>query len=96
MHFLHNPRLLLLETPWTSLNPALAVNIQNYILNNMPGTTVFVVSNEFDFAAKCDRVIEMAGGSIKISGTPSEVLIIKNLLNAGITRTRYKRKITTP
>ncbi len=71
---IHNPRLLLLETPWTSLNPALAVNIQNYILKNMPGTTLFVVSNEIDFAAKCDRIIKMAGGSIEISGTPAEVL----------------------
>ncbi len=71
---LHDPVLLLLENPWTSLYSTVAQSIQSYILNHMPGTTVIVVSNNQDFAGKCDRIIKMAAGSIIISGTHGEVL----------------------
>lgn len=72
---IHKPSLLLLENPWTSLNPVLAIKIQNHILLNMPATTMFVVTNEISFANRCDMVIMMENGSIKNSGTPGEVLI---------------------
>jgi ABC-type bacteriocin/lantibiotic exporter with double-glycine peptidase domain len=54
-----NPKLLLLEEPWQGLEAHQKNAIQQYFLNDLPGTTVLVVSNDKDFANRCDQIIEI-------------------------------------
>ena len=54
-----NPKLLLLEEPWQGLEAHQKNAIQQYFLNDLPGTTVLVVSNDKDFANQCDQIIEI-------------------------------------
>ncbi|MFZ4771813.1 MAG: hypothetical protein ACOYLO_16655, partial [Ferruginibacter sp.] len=54
-----NPKLLLLEEPWQGLEAHQKNAIQQYFLNDLPDTTVLVVSNDKDFANQCDQVIEI-------------------------------------
>lgn len=72
--FLHNPRLLLLENAWASLNPSLIAKIENHIFTSMPQTTAFMVSKNTVFAGKCQYVIMMNNGRVEKFGTPAQVL----------------------
>jgi ABC-type bacteriocin/lantibiotic exporter with double-glycine peptidase domain len=54
-----NPKMLLLEEPWLGLEEHQKRSIQQYLLNALPDTTVLVVSNDKEFASKCDQVIEI-------------------------------------
>jgi ATP-binding cassette subfamily B protein len=54
-----NPKMLLLEEPWLGLEEHQKRSIQQYLLNALPDTTVLVVSNDNEFASKCDQVIEI-------------------------------------
>lgn len=53
-----NPGLLLLEEPWLGLDEEQANAIQHYLLQ-LRDTTVVVVSNDEQFAKKCDLIIQM-------------------------------------
>ena len=53
------PKLLLLDEPWQGLEAHQKNAIQQYFLNDLPGTTVLVVSNDKDFANRCDQIIEI-------------------------------------
>lgn len=72
---LHSPRMLLLEQPWSALSNLVIDNIQNYIFNEMPATTTFIVSAEIETAQKCDYVIVMKDGTVEKFGSPQNVLI---------------------
>lgn len=61
---INQPRLLLLEEPWTNLEDAHRHDIQKYIFSDCPGTTVLVVTNDVDFTKKCDHVLYLAEGSL--------------------------------
>jgi ABC-type bacteriocin/lantibiotic exporter with double-glycine peptidase domain len=50
----NEPRLLLLEEPWQGLEKTDQNKIVDYLLNKLPNTTVIVVSNDADFASKCN------------------------------------------
>lgn len=54
-----NPKMLLLEEPWLGLEEHHKNSIQQYLLNQLPDTTVIVVSNDASFANKCDQTIEI-------------------------------------
>lgn len=54
-----NPKLLLLEEPWQGLEDHEKNDMQQYFLNDLPHTTILVVSNDKDFANQCDQVIEI-------------------------------------
>jgi ABC-type bacteriocin/lantibiotic exporter with double-glycine peptidase domain len=71
---IHKPHLLLLENPWSALNKENTESIQQYILNELPHTTVLVAANDTAFASKCDQVIIMDHGTIKAMGNTSELL----------------------
>lgn len=60
----HQPPLLLLEDPWMGLEQNNALQIQNYLLNELPNTTVIVVTNEEAFSSKCDRIFVMENGEL--------------------------------
>jgi ABC-type bacteriocin/lantibiotic exporter with double-glycine peptidase domain len=62
------PRLLLLEEPWIDTADDRRSQIIK-LLTEIKNTTVVVISNDTDFAAKCDKIITMLDGRISISGT---------------------------
>lgn len=58
------PQLLLLEEPWLGFNDECRKKIRNYLLNEIPATTVLVISNEIDFADSCNSAIQIRDGKI--------------------------------
>ncbi len=62
---IHNPQLLLLEEPWLGLEEQYVKQIKTYILEQLIGRTIITVTNDIDFAEKCDLVIEMDKGAVK-------------------------------
>ena len=62
------PRLLLLEEPWIDTADDHRSQIIK-LLTEIKNTTVVVISNDTDFAAKCDKIITMVDGRISISDT---------------------------
>ena len=62
------PRLLLLEEPWIDTADDRRSQIIK-LLTEIKNTTVVVISNDTDFAAKCDKIITMLDGRISISDT---------------------------
>jgi ATP-binding cassette subfamily B protein len=61
---INQPRLLLLEEPWTNLEEHHRHDIQRYILSDCPRTTVIVATSDVDFIEKCDQVLYLAEGSL--------------------------------
>lgn len=74
------PKLLLLDEPTSSLDPALKGEVAKVILelkgsSNDRGMTMLLVTHEHDLArSAADRVLRMAAGRIESSGTAAEVL----------------------
>jgi ABC-type bacteriocin/lantibiotic exporter with double-glycine peptidase domain len=62
---IHKPKLLLLEEPWLGLEEPYAEQIQHYLLHELPGTTMLIVSNDEKFSKKCDKVIVLDNGRAK-------------------------------
>lgn len=60
---INQPRLLLLEEPWTSLDLDNKQVIKDYLLTNQ-GSTMIVATNDHDFISKCDVVLVMKDGQI--------------------------------
>lgn len=69
-----NPRLLLLEEPWSWFDAESQQLIKNYLLHQIPDTTCIIITNDASFAQKSDHVILMQDGSILKQGKPNEVL----------------------
>jgi ATP-binding cassette subfamily B protein len=64
--FANEPNLVLLEEPWQGLEAYEKSSMIDFLLNKTPHTTVFVVSNDEDFAKKCNYHIQLENGSLKI------------------------------
>ena len=62
-----NPKLLLLEEPELSLDPEHSKRVEDYLLNDIPDTTVVVITNSDSFASRCNRLFYMQDGKI-VSG----------------------------
>lgn len=56
---INKPSLLLLEEPWHGLEAQYQQQIKNLLLNESGHATIFIISNDEDFAAGCDRTIHM-------------------------------------
>jgi len=61
---LHHPSLLLLENPWSALSPQLTEKIQNYVINQTPNITTFMITKDEIFARQCDYIVRMANGEV--------------------------------
>lgn len=59
-----HPKLLLLEEPWQGMEPAYQQKLQQHLLNNLPETTVIVVTNDQQFSSQCDKVLMLEKGTI--------------------------------
>lgn len=53
------PRLLLLEEPWTQIEEPYRSQIIRLLLNDYPHTTILVVSNDPEFASLSNKVIDV-------------------------------------
>jgi ABC-type bacteriocin/lantibiotic exporter with double-glycine peptidase domain len=65
---INHPRLLLLEEPWRGLEPENRVKIQEYLIDDCPGATVFVESNDETFARRADEIMFFENGILKYFG----------------------------
>jgi ATP-binding cassette, subfamily B, bacterial len=52
-----NPPLLLLEEPWQGLSETDRKKVQQWLLGDFAQTTLLIVTNDRDFAARCDKTI---------------------------------------
>jgi ABC-type bacteriocin/lantibiotic exporter with double-glycine peptidase domain len=65
---INQPRLLLLEEPWRGLEDHNRHKTQDYLLEELKGVTVFVESNDEDFAKRADCVMIFDQGVLKYYG----------------------------
>lgn len=56
---INKPALLLLEEPWHGLETQYQQQIKTLLLQEMKNTTLFIISNDADFAADCSKTIHM-------------------------------------
>jgi ABC-type bacteriocin/lantibiotic exporter with double-glycine peptidase domain len=61
---IHKSPMLLLEDPWLGLEPEYEQRIKDYLLNQMQHATIVVVTNDMDFARKCNKTITLSAGTI--------------------------------
>jgi putative ABC transport system ATP-binding protein len=64
--FVAGPSLLFADEPTGNLDNKTGARILNllFVLNAAAGTTLVLVTHDLDAAARCDRVIELAGGRV--------------------------------
>lgn len=68
---INKPRLLLLEEPWIELEEKYQQKIKQLLLTEMNNTTVFVITNDNEFASSCDKIIELKKeGCTVVMGNP--------------------------
>jgi ABC-type bacteriocin/lantibiotic exporter with double-glycine peptidase domain len=70
---INEPRMLLLEEPWTNLDDMHSKQIQDYLLNNCEHCTVLVATSDEEFIAKCDKVLFMRDGQLVQAGSWDEI-----------------------
>jgi len=58
------PKLLLLEEPWQGLDETCSQKVKQYLLSDLPATTILVISNDEQFAKQCNLVLQMQDGTI--------------------------------
>lgn len=62
----HKPALILLEEPWQGLEKNYGDKIMSFIQANNTNATIVVVSNNIEFAKKCDYAFELKNGEINL------------------------------
>lgn len=78
-----HPRYLVLDEPTSFLDPAGKRRIQEVIGKlNEKGMTIIHITHDMDEIVSSDRVLVMAEGGIRLSGSPAEVLTRVEALKA--------------
>jgi len=70
---LTDPKLLLIEDCWSGLEMAEQERMINCLTNRKQPFTLIGVTNDANFAAKCDKIILLEDGEILLQGTYTEV-----------------------
>ncbi|HCM36529.1 MAG: ABC transporter ATP-binding protein [Candidatus Wildermuthbacteria bacterium RIFCSPLOWO2_02_FULL_47_9c] len=76
--FLNDPKLLLLDEPTSSLDPAVARDLRRkiyYKMEELNGTILWTSHNMREIEAMCDRIIFLAHGKIVADDTPENLKI---------------------
>lgn len=68
----NDPRLLLLEEPWSNLDESHRTSIQNYLLNHRGCTILIATTSDDEFVSKCDKVLYLKDGQLVDAGTWDE------------------------
>ncbi len=63
------PKLLLMEEPWQSIEEKYKVKIEEYLLS-LENTTLIMITNDQEFADRCDQVIYLKNGKITNINNP--------------------------
>ena len=63
---INKPALMLLEEPWHGFPEELKLNFQDLLLNHSGKSTLLIVSNDKDFASRCDKIIFLSGEDTRI------------------------------
>ncbi|MHC1604548.1 MAG: ABC transporter ATP-binding protein [Candidatus Methanofastidiosia archaeon] len=78
---IHNPPILLLDEPTSSLDPTVARTVKDIIksLSKEAQRTIFVSTHQLPLAEEvCDRIAILNGGKILACGTPRELMLISD------------------
>ncbi len=65
-NLIKQPQLLLLDEPWQAMDDNEKKKIQDYILKQLPQTTVVIVCNDINFAKKCDVTYQLKDSKLEI------------------------------
>ena len=78
------PELLLLDEPTSELDPIGTREVFDAIfrLNREHGMTILVVSQKVEHLVDCDRLLVMSEGAIRLDGSPREVFLHQEELEA--------------
>jgi ATP-binding cassette subfamily B protein len=68
----NDPRLLLLEEPWSNLDESHRRSIQDYLLNHRSCTILIATTSDDEFVAKCDKILYLKDGQLVDAGTWDE------------------------
>jgi len=68
----NDPRLLLLEEPWSNLDENHRKSIQEYLLSHTSCTILIATTSDDEFVSKCDKVLYMKNGELVDAGTWDE------------------------
>ncbi|HLO82445.1 MAG TPA: ATP-binding cassette domain-containing protein [Chitinophagaceae bacterium] len=69
----NDPRLLLLEEPWSNLDESHRRSIQEYLFeNNKDCTVVVATTSDDEFVSKCDKVLYLKDGQLVDAGSWDE------------------------
>ena len=60
----NDPRMLLLEEPWTGFEPEMGKRVMDYLLGQAQ-CTVMAATNDAEFASRCDLVIYLKDGQVQ-------------------------------
>lgn len=71
--FASRSELLLLDEPFELAGAEDCQKISNYLMS-LKNASVFVVTGNLDYARKCDTVVILEKGRIKVAGTPQDIL----------------------
>jgi len=67
------PSLLLLEDPWLGLEKPYVDRIKDYLIDQTNGQTLVIISNDEEFAGRCDKVLALDNGNVKAFGSWKEI-----------------------
>jgi ATP-binding cassette, subfamily B, bacterial len=62
---INNPALLLMEEPWKDMRPKDSEHLKKYLFELRNQSTIFIVSNDEEFATKCDCILKIEGKNIQ-------------------------------
>jgi ATP-binding cassette subfamily B protein len=71
--FASRSELLLLDEPFELAGAEDCQKISNYLMS-LKNASVFVVTGNLDYARKCDTVVILEKGRIKVAGNPQDIL----------------------
>lgn len=68
------PRLLILEDPFTGLEPDYIHSLKNYLMHDLEGTTIIIVANDASFEQQSDLLLELEDGHVTFFGKPESYI----------------------
>ncbi|AZR74577.1 hypothetical protein BBF96_15070 [Anoxybacter fermentans] len=88
------PQIILLDEPTSSLDINYQIEIFDLLQElNRSGKTIIVVSHDLNLASQyCDHLLLISKGQIYASGTPDEVITVKNIRDVYNTEVIISRK----
>jgi ABC-type lipoprotein export system ATPase subunit len=51
--------LIMLQEPWQNIETEYEDKIKNYLLTQLPNSTIIIVTNDADYINKCNTVIDL-------------------------------------